>query len=232
MTNQTLKAAPWWQVDIRKIGEESSPLVVIDNFFPTPEVLTQDASHKTFTANAPYFPGVRAAVPSAYFKPLVNGLSHILANTFGYGAGVNLQECHYSIVTTPGKDLNMMQRLPHIDGDDDRKVALLHYLCDKDHGGTAFYKQCRTGYETVSNARYPAYKQAVEVDHKNLGPPEATYFSNSDARFEQIAKIDAKFNRAVLYFGVNLHSILVGSKPLASEPQNGRLTINSFLSPL
>jgi len=233
MTNtRHVKDAPWWEVSVKNIGREERPFVIIENFFPNPEILTQDARRKTFTANAPYYPGVRAAVPGAYFRPIMKGLSDILVNIFGYGTGVDMQECHYSLVTTQGPNLNTVQRLPHIDGGHDGKVALLHYLCDKDHGGTGFYRQCRTGFETVPNVKFPEYKRAVEQDHKAYGPPDAAYFSGSSDRFEEIAKIDANFNRAVLYFGVNLHSVLPGKKSLTSDPQTGRLTVNSFFSPL
>lgn len=232
MIVRAFKDAPWWKAHITPIGQDKTPLVTIDNFFPEPQILIEDASHKTFTANAPYYPGIRAATPQAYFKPLMNAISDVLVNVFGYNRGVNLQECHYSIVTTQGKDLNMLQRIPHIDGGNDGKVALLHYLCGPEHGGTAFYRQLGTGFESVKNSRFGEYKKRVETDHERLGPPKASYYNDSDERFTQINKVEAKFNRAVLYYGTQLHSVILGEAPLTPDVRNGRLTVNSFFSPL
>jgi len=77
------------------------------------------------------------------------GLLDVFQTVFNYGASkVSLQECFYSLVTTPADKLNMVQRIPHVDGGNDKKLALLHYLCGQDFGGTAFYKQLKTGFET------------------------------------------------------------------------------------
>ncbi len=233
MTSLKIDSAPWWQVDQREIGAEKSPLIVIDNFHPLPMELVENAETQSFSANAPYYPGVRAPAPSTYFQALTRGLTDILIDIFGYTKGLKLQECFLSLVTTPGKDLNFVQRLPHVDGGDDKKVALLHYLCGAEKGGTAFYRQRRTGFEAVTNARFPEYKQAVETDHNEFGEPPAAYFDKPDKRFEEIARIDAAYNRAVLYFGTNLHTIIVGDEtPYPADPVKGRLTLNTFFNPI
>ena len=232
MKKISFESAPWWTSTLYVIGEEKMPLLVIDNFHPTPDMLLQDAKQQTFVANAPYFPGVRSPVPETYFQPVIDALKDVLKNIFLYEKGVKLEESYFSLTTTAKEDLNMVQRLPHIDGGNDMKIALLHYLCGPKHGGTAFYRQCRTGFETVPSARFNDYTLAVGEDHKKLGAPQAKYFEDSDMRFEQIHKVDAKFNRAVLYFGLNLHSVLPGVEPLTQNPQTGRLTVNTFLSPI
>ena len=232
MKSLKVNGAPWWDAKLDLIGEEKMPIVMIDNFFPEPDILLQDAAAKDFQANAPYFPGIRAAILGAYFKPLMPGLSFLLKNVFQYASGIEVQEAHYSLTTTPPENLSMMQRLPHVDGGNDMKLALLHYLCGNEHGGTAFYKQVSTNYETVSAARFESFKAAVISDHERLGEPAAAYFNASDDRFEQIYKIEAKFNQAILYFGLNLHSVLVGEKALTPDPRTGRLTVNSFFTPL
>lgn len=227
-----VKAAPWWETTLSFIGDEQMPLVLIDNFYPNPKVLIDDAARRTFRDNAPYFPGIRATLPEAYFKSLQGALSYLLVNIFQYTRGLELQEAHYSLVTTPAKDLSPMQRLPHIDGGNDMKLALLHYLCGPQHGGTSFYRQKRTGFETVPQARFDAYKNAVSEDQAEYGPPNAKYFHNSDKRFEKIHSVEAKYNRAILYFGLNLHAITIGESPLTENPRTGRLTANSFFNPL
>lgn len=227
-----VNAASWWDAKLYAIGAESMPLLVIDNFYPAPDMLLQDAALKAFSANAPYYPGIRAKTPPAYFNPIIKGLSEVFQSVFNYSSDkVSLQECFYSLVTTPGNQLNMMQRLPHVDGGDDRKLALLHYLCGEDCGGTAFYRQVKTGFETVPNAKFQTYSAAVKAEHERLGPPSQAYFNESDARFEKIDEVQAKPNRAVIYFGINLHAVLIGDKALSENPYIGRLTVNSFFTP-
>ena len=232
MQDLKVETAPWWEAKLDFIGTERMPLVLIDNFFPEPQTLTNDARKRKFTANAPYFPGIRAAIPSTYFTPLQNSLSFLISNVFQYKSGLELQEAHYSLTTTPASELKLMQRLPHVDGGNDMKLALLHYLCGSEHGGTSFYRQKRTGFETVSRQRFNEYEAAVARDHSEYGPPAAAYFRGSDKRFEEIHHVEAKFNRAVIYFGLNLHAITIGEKALINEPISGRLTINSFFNPL
>jgi len=232
MKNIKVDAAPWWDAKLSEIGDEGMPLLVIDNFYPAPDMLVNNAKLKRFSTNSPYYPGIRAKVPDAYFTPTMKGLVDVFQNIFGYTLGqAHLQECFYSLVTTPANELNMVQRLPHVDGGDDRKLALLHYLCDENYGGTAFYKQIKTDFETVPNTKFATYSEAVASEHQRLGPPDAAYFDKSDARFEKITKVSAKYNRAVIYFGINLHTVLIGDKALSSDPTKGRLTVNSFFTP-
>lgn len=155
-----------------------------------------------------------------------------MANIFQYKSGTELQEAHYSLTTTAPEQLHMVQRLPHIDGGNDMKLALLHYLCGAEHGGTSFYKQRRTGFETVSNLRFEAYKSAVKQDHETYNPPVAEYYNEPDERFDKIHFVEAKFNRAIIYFGLNLHAVNIGQKALTTDPITGRLTANSFFNPI
>lgn len=231
MKKLAFETAPWWDANLHLIGKERMPLLIIDNFHPNSDLIVGSLKDKTFIANAPYFPGVRSPVSESYFHPIIDALSDVLRNIFLYANGMKIEESFFSLTTTPREDLHMVQRLPHVDGGNDMKIALLHYLCGQEHGGTAFYRQCRTGFETVSSARFNDYTLAVHQDHESLGAPEPKYFENSDARFEQIHRIEAKFNRAILYFGLNLHSISLGIKPLTHDPKTGRLTVNTFLSP-
>ncbi len=235
MAEINFDAAPHWKATLQHIGTENNSVLLIDNFFSTPDILVQHACTKSFVRNAPYYPGIRAAVPAPYLRELRQPLSQVLVEVFDYGQGVSLQECYYSLVTTPGEDLNTVQSLPHIDGGDDNKVALLHYLCDEaqGHGGTAFYRQRRTSFESVPNDKFPAYKAALEADVAEFGMPEAGYYFESDEKFERIAYIPAKYNRAIAYRGVNLHAVHIGPDfQFSANPAKGRLTVNTFLNPL
>lgn len=222
----------YWSVRNAKIGREEQPLVIIDNFIADPQSLIDDAAGKRFAPLAPYYPGVRAAAPASYLKPAAGALAEILRSVFGYERGVNLQECFYSLTVTPPEQLAPMQTIPHFDGMGDGKVAILHFLCAPAHGGTAFYRHRRTGFETITNDRFEAYKKTIEKDVAEYGSPERNYFRKSNETFERIAHVDAVFNRAILYRGVNLHAIDIPEDfTFSPNPKKGRLTVNAFVSP-
>lgn len=232
MTN-ILKAPDYWSYDLTYFGDENSPVLIIDNFVQSPNDVVAHAALQDFQPLARYYPGVRAAAPIQYLQPVLPALSEALVTIFGLTRGVTVQECFFSLVTTPPEQLVPMQRHPHIDGGDDGKIAILHYLCGPEHGGTAFYRQRRTGFETVPNERFAAYKTALETDVQTYGLPPKDYFYESDEKFEKIFDVPAQYNRTIIYRSINLHSVNVGPNPTFSrEPKTGRLTTNIFINPL
>lgn len=221
-----------WSVRQETIGRERQPLVVIDNFVDDPRALIEGAAARKFAPIAPYYPGVRAAAPPAYLRPVAAPISAILKSVFGYANGAALQECFYSLATTPPSKLAPAQSIPHFDGVGDDKVAILHFLCEAGHGGTAFYRHRRTGFETVTSDRFDSYKRSVETDAAEHGMPKPDYFRHSNAMFERIASVKAAFNRAIIYRGVNLHAIdIAADYAFSANPRTGRLTVNSFVTP-
>ena len=237
MQNKSLKinfsAAPFWEARLETFGKENSVILIIDNFIEQPEQVFEYASLQKFSALAPYYPGVRAAAPIQYMKPVMPALNKALVDLFSLSKGVSVQECFFSLTTTKPEDLVLLQRHPHIDGGDDGKIAILHYLCDETHGGTAFYRHRSTGFETVPNDRFADYKRALGIDVEKHGMPPAAYFYESDEKFEKIFEVSARFNRTVIYKGVNLHSVNVGPNPnFSHDPSKGRLTTNLFINPI
>ncbi len=232
MSKLVAKGLPNWKIERRYIGPEKQPLLIIDHFAPQPDAWVKFAGLQTFKPLAPYYPGLRAPISADYLRLHVEPLMPLLADTFEYKTGAKLVETFYSIVTTPPADLAPLQRMPHFDGGGDEKLALLHYLCPASMGGTAFYRHKSSGYQTVPDERYPAYKLSLEADVQTYGMPAPGYFRESDHMFERIGHCDAAFNRAIVYRGTNLHAIdLPDAFTFDSSPQLGRLTVNTFLLP-
>jgi Family of unknown function (DUF6445) len=108
-------------------------------------------------------------------------------------------------------------------------VAVLHYLCDASHGGTAFYRHRETRYESLDAQRVPGYLQSLERELTTHGPPEGEYVRGDGPLFEQIASFDARFNRVLIYRGRALHAgSIAPTATLSSDPLQGRLTANAF----
>lgn len=216
----------------RRLGLEAQPLVVIDDFHPDPDALVEAACAQSYAPRGKFYPGIRAAADPRHLAPCQDMLSEVLQGAFGYRSGAQLTECNYSLVTTPPASLLPMQRLPHYDGTAVQTIALLHYLCGPEHGGTSFYRHRATGFETITDDRFAPYRDTLqaEIDARG-GDVDARYFSGDSAQFERIDRVAARFNRAVLYRGIVLHS---GNIPddfaFNRDPRGGRLTVNTFFS--
>ena len=217
-----------WQPRVEVQGNEREPVLVIDDFAADPERLRDDAAFLRFAPMGEHYPGVRAMVPRALLQPLLEALAPLLAGTFG--STYTVADAFYSIVTTPPAYLTSIQRLPHFDGVEPGRLALLHYLSADAPGGTAFYRHRATGFETVSAARLVAYKAALAADLQRTGVSPPAYCDASSPLFQQIARYDGVFNRAIVYRSHTLHCAdLPSGSHFDADPARGRLTVNTFL---
>jgi hypothetical protein len=109
-------------------------------------------------------------------------------------------------------------------------LATIHYLFQKDLGGTAFYRHRSTGFETVDESRRDQYFAILQEQIRGPDSPAQGYINGDTALFEQIAKQDGLFNRMLVYRRHSLHSGCIAPDfvPDAS-PLTGRLSINSFI---
>lgn len=215
---------------VERFGQEQEPVVIIDDFYSDLEALRKDAASKSYEKFGPFYPGIRAQANPAYLGERMELLAEILIDVFAFRHGAKLTECAYSLVTTPRDKLTPIQRLPHYDGTDQGRLALLHYLSPESMGGTAFFKHRQTMFETITEARFEHYKKVLEQEVADLGLPQESYVNQSTAQFEMIGLIQAKPNRCILYRGITLHSGHIPEDlPLDKDPMKGRLTINTFL---
>ena len=220
------------QIAATRVGAEQLPVLVIDNFLSAAELLIEyAASHCAFDGvSDTFYPGTRAPVPPIYCFAVRAFLGEAIGKTFGLeGRTVSGELGHFSLVTTPPARLGVLQRMPHFDNANPRQLAVLHYLCGPENGGTSFYRHRRTGFEFIDAGRRAAYTQAVQQDMAVHGTPPARYICGADARFERTASFAAAFNRVLIYRSINLHSadIAPGFR-FDGNPRSGRLTVNTF----
>jgi len=218
-------------IRVDHVGAERQPVVVVENFAPDPERLISEAEGLSFAAMGEYYPGVRAPVTRAYFEGLDAVLAPVMREVFGARDKIGFTRALYSIATTSPAELGLAQRIPHIDGVAEGMIAIVHYLSHAPFGGTAFYRHRSTGFETVDASRHRIYLDALRSDFTRLGEPASAYIAGDTATFEQIARYDAVFNRALIYRSSLLHSALLpNDAPLPADVRAGRLTVASFLS--
>ena len=173
---------------------------------------------------------MRAPIPAIYCFALRAFLGGLIAEAFGLESERIVGELgHFSLVTMSPADLSVPQRLPHIDNTNPGQLALLHYLCGPEHGGTSFYRHRRTRLEFVDHARSALYRQGLAEDLASAGPPPPGYICGDSALFERTASFAAAYNRLLVYRSTNLHSADIGaSSALEADARTGRLTANTF----
>jgi hypothetical protein len=212
------------------LGRERQPLLVIDDFVPEPQALIDEAAALAFTPIGPHYPGIRAGVSAAQVRAFLAPIVDLVCGTFDCGSHLQVIEAYYSLVTTRPADLRPIQRLPHFDGLERERLALLHFIGRDRSSGTAFYRQRSTGFESVDAARYPQFCAAIDRDRGLYGLPEPAYISGDTPMYEQIASFEGRFNRALVYRGHLLHcALLPEDLSYSSNPREGRLTVNTFL---
>jgi hypothetical protein len=218
-----------WQLSTKICGTEGEPIVIIDGFALDPDAVREDAAMLAYAPMGIHYPGIRAEIHFAAARRTVAKIAPIARDIFGAPA-LEVAEGFYSLVTTPPGELTPIQRLPHFDGVEPERLALLHYLTPHAPGGTAFYRHRRTGFETVTRERLPAYRRVLEDELARTGLPAPTYIDGDTPLFEQIARIEGRYNRAILYRGNRLHCAwLPPGTRFASDVVSGRLTMNLFL---
>lgn len=213
-----------------RFGAEGQVLLTLDDALPDPGAVVAIAARHAYRPIGPFYPGVRAAVSEAVAMPLVEPVAARLAEAFGLAAPPAYRECFLSLVTVAAHELAPIQRLPHFDGLEAGRIAVLLYLDVAERGGTAFYRQRATGFESVDKARYDAYRAALDAGVAEHGLPPPGYIAGDTPLFERVHMIEGRFNRLVAYRGNTLHCASLGSDfaPVA-DPARGRLTLNLFL---
>ena len=213
-------------VRIERVGREGSPVVILDDAHPRLDLLRGHIETLRFTEAPGGFPGHRAPIEDAYLAPFSSILKSVLSDVFGLSQGVVIKDCQASMVTTRPEDLSEPQRRPHIDDTDNRLIAMMHYLDGEEKGGTAFFRQTRTGFETITKDRKAEY----EADLLRAAPPPQGYLTQSNDDFERIGAVAARVNRLAIYRGNLLHS---GDLPeglsFEPDPRKARLSVNTFL---
>lgn len=216
-----------------QVGEHA--VVFIDDFLENPQALVGIASRSTF---APYpgvaerkgYPGVRAPAPADYSAQLTALMEPLIRLNFGVPEALALRkaECAFSLTTMPPGELGPLQRTPHFDASTPHHMAVLLYLCDESHGGTAFYRHKATGLQQVTAENREQFLD-VYYTELNARVPKPRYFDDSDEHFEFLGMMPARFNRLVVYRGSLLHSAVVNPQlSIGGDPLRGRLTVNSF----
>ena len=216
------------------LGNEQTPLLIIDNFALSPESLVTFAKDgASFLPDRDnFYPGKRKAAPDEYREHLGSLFLSYVKKAFALEAKiVETVVSALAISDLPPEQLRPIQMLPHFDSCASNQFAVVHYLCEREHGGTCFYRHRKTGFERISRSRLARYgaelKQEAIANRLHLNP---AYMQGSNNMFEQIHLVEACMNRAIIYPSNLLHSGNINpAAGLSSAPEKGRLTLGSFI---
>jgi hypothetical protein len=217
-------------VTIHRFGREGEPVVQIDGFSGMAGNLLAKGRAADYRPGGAAYPGIRSWAEPDYLDRRRDLMFAIMQRVFGFSRGISCEVSTFSLVTLPEADLSPLQRIPHYDHSAGELVAIMHYLLGPETGGTAFYRHRRTGFETITEAREPAYNAALAEDERAYGMPPACYHHGDSDRYEMIGEIAAAPDRMILYRGRLLHSgVIPDPTALTGDPASGRLTINMFM---
>lgn len=221
---------PQATIRVEQQGHEDEPVIVVDDALAAPDAWRGLAAKLRYSRIGPHYPGVRAPIPQEEAAEMRAEMAGLIGSVFDLDPVPGVLECFFSIVTTPPEQLAPIQRLPHFDGLERERIAVLIYLSGADQGGTAFYRQRATGFETVDANRYDQFEAALNAGVAEHGLPPPAYIAGDTPLFEQVAAYEARPNRALIYRSCLLHCAHIApGTVLPADPRAGRLSINSFL---
>lgn len=217
-------------VAVSQFGDERQPIVEIVSALSDPDRVLDIAARHSYRPVGAFYPGIRAAVSEAVAMPLVAPLLGHLEQHFSLTRAPRYRECFLSLVTQAPGALAPIQRLPHFDGVEPERLAVLLYLDRRERGGTGFYRHRSTGFESVDAQRFETYRSTLAAEVGERGLPESAYIAGDTALFSQVHRARGAFNSLVIYRGNTLHcAALPPDFAPDSEPASGRLTLNLFL---
>lgn len=209
---------------------------VIDDALLDPDALVDyAAAHAGEFAESGHnaYPGPELRMPDAFSAQLDEFFTAHLRRAFD----VRRTERMYSrlaITATPPEQLAPIQSICHIDRfaveARQRIVASVLYLFrDERLGGTGFY-----GPKHPPETIMPMIADAEHIDAETFRVRygiDTGYMTESNAWFQKITSIPARYNRIIFYEGTLFHSGEIAHPELLSrDPRVGRLSLNGFFT--
>lgn len=217
-----------------QVGNQKIPVLIMDQLLEDLDSsLLSDIDKLTFDQFDTYYPGIRAELPEQYIATVAIAMMPLIRQMYSIPSNLNMEfyPSYYSLVTKQPDELSTLQSVPHIDGTQEHRYALIHYLNPSPHGGTAFYRHKPTGYERITEQQKDKFWDSFDDYHNNNGEPTANYIDSSTEHFDKIGEVPYEQNRLVLYPGNLLHSgSIIHDQDIDANPVTGRLTANIFLN--
>jgi hypothetical protein len=219
------------RIEVLRAGNTQEAIIVIDDVLLNPDSLIEYAAQARFAlppATSRY-PGLVAQLPDSYRVSLAEVLRGLMARTFdthpqfrptNYG--------FFGLATVQPQAMTPAQAAPHIDSHRLNSFATVHYLSPTLYGGTAFFRHKATGHEVITPIRSDGYRR---LRRQELEERKDQQLDAVRDLYDEIAHVDAAFNRLIFYRAGLFHSArLENASGLTDDPRTGRLTANMFFN--
>lgn len=208
--------------------------VVVDDALANPHGVRAWAAAQTFVPPVGYpYPGQVCSVPSELNARMADFVSQHVRSPLAVRRVLDVA-MRLSVIDTPPAQLQSVQWLCHRDRLAERDSGLLFaasvlYLFeDPALGGTSFYAPRQSAAATEALVADSQRLSAHDFGQRYGLQPG--YMAGSNAYFERTAQVAAAWNRLIVYDGSWFHSADVNPARLATDPLQGRLTLNGFIT--
>lgn len=227
----TMPLARTMSVRLIHIGLERHPVMIADEVLQDPQSMIDIACNTPFyVPKHTNYPGINAPLPAAYYEAVIGALRGPLEAAFGVLRAAHLSYFgFFALATTSAAGARPIQRIPHRDSTNPNRLAMVHYLCRGEFGGTGFFRHRATGYESVDVTREDRYVALARRELETSAAADAGFASPQTQSYELIGQSPAVFNRLIVYRSHVLHSALLGDGGCSADPARGRLTANGFV---
>ena len=226
---------PHPKIDAVAIAGEQLCYVIDDAVLEPNRLIDYALAHRENFAMAPFnaypglefhLPGPMSALLDDYFRLHIRRLFRARRTLQMYS--------RLSLVTLAPHELAPIQWLCHRDRmgvPPNQRVgaSVLYLFKDESLGGTSFFMPRRAAGETEALMRL-AGTAAPETFAAETGVAPG-YLVESNAHFERVCTVPARWNRMIFYDGSLFHSPDIRAPhKLSPDPAQGRLTMNGFYS--
>ena len=177
------------------------------------------------------YPGTYRMMPAAIETALETFFNRHMRGCFD-ARRLKKMHCRLSMVTLPPEALRPFQWLCHTDRAglgpmESIQASVLYLFRDPALGGTSFYAPRRPREEIAQLfADSASLSNEAFTQRHGIAPG---YMRASNAYFEHVGRVPARWNRLIFYDGSLLHSGDIPSADrLSDDPSSGRLTFNGF----
>lgn len=177
------------------------------------------------------YPGPELRMPDAISTQLDQFFASHVRRLLGARRTLRMYS-RLSLTTTPPDQLEPRQWLCHVDRlevEPGQRLAasVLYLFQDSTLGGTSFYMPRRPLPEIAALVQESATLPADAFAAKH--GLQSGYMIESNAFFEKVLTVPARWNRIIFYDGSVFHSgDIAHPERLSADPQTGRLTLNGF----
>lgn len=179
------------------------------------------------------YPGPELALPQAIAAELDEFFARHLRRRFDARRTLRAS-ARLAIATRRPGELEPRQWLCHVDrmrAEPGQCIvaSVLYLFHDAALGGTGFYRPLRPLPDIAALVQDSATLAPADFRARHGVAPG--YMTASNAWFEKIAAVPARWNRLVFYSGMTFHGADIGEPSrLAADPDRGRLTLNGFFT--